>query len=48
LIFYGFYRYNRNEEDFLKAYPEAEDGSSRLLAAINEARKKRGDLIPRK
>ncbi|KAJ7690427.1 hypothetical protein B0H14DRAFT_3175834 [Mycena olivaceomarginata] len=41
-------RYNRNEEDFLKAYPEAEDGSSRLLAAINEARKKRGDLIPRK
>ncbi|KAJ7814985.1 hypothetical protein B0H14DRAFT_2603803 [Mycena olivaceomarginata] len=39
-------QYNRNEEDFLKAYPEAEDGSSRLLAAINEARKKRGDLIP--
>jgi hypothetical protein len=45
---YGFYRYNRNEDDFLEAYPEAEDDSSRLLTAINEARKKRGDLIPRK
>ncbi|KAJ7787882.1 hypothetical protein B0H14DRAFT_2399022, partial [Mycena olivaceomarginata] len=41
-------QYHRNREDFLKAYPEAEVGGSKLLTAINEARKKRGDLITRK
>jgi hypothetical protein len=41
-------RYHRNKEDFLKAYPEAEVGGSKLLTAINEARKERGDLITRK
>ncbi|KAJ7884117.1 hypothetical protein B0H14DRAFT_2339279, partial [Mycena olivaceomarginata] len=41
-------QYNRNTEDFLKVYPEAKDGSSKLLLAINKARAARGDLVPRK
>ncbi|KAJ7711154.1 hypothetical protein B0H14DRAFT_2645883 [Mycena olivaceomarginata] len=41
-------QYNRNTEDFLKAYPEAKDGSSKLLLAINKTRAARGDLVPRK
>ncbi|KAJ7855319.1 hypothetical protein B0H14DRAFT_3647063, partial [Mycena olivaceomarginata] len=40
-------QYNRNTEDFLKVYPEAKDGSSKLLLAINKARAARGDLVPR-
>ncbi|KAF8133155.1 hypothetical protein K438DRAFT_1787671 [Mycena galopus ATCC 62051] len=41
-------RYNRDAEDFLKAYPEAIDGSSKLLQAINKARAARGDRVTRK
>ncbi|KAJ7082681.1 hypothetical protein B0H15DRAFT_785504 [Mycena belliarum] len=42
------YRYNSDEKAFLAAYPEAEEGSSKLLAAINDARRARGDLVTRK
>ncbi|KAJ7447440.1 hypothetical protein FB451DRAFT_1536093 [Mycena latifolia] len=42
------HRYNSDEKAFLTAYPEAEEGGSRLLAAINKARRARGDLVTRK
>ncbi|KAF8158704.1 hypothetical protein K438DRAFT_1777042 [Mycena galopus ATCC 62051] len=41
-------RYSRNTADFLEAYPEANDGSSKLLQAINKAWAARGDRVTRK
>ena len=41
-------RYQGNEDEFLKAYPEAEKGHSALLESIKKARRERGDLVPRK
>ncbi|KAK7034128.1 hypothetical protein R3P38DRAFT_3496395 [Favolaschia claudopus] len=40
--------YKRDKQSFVEAYPEANQGSSALLAAINKAREARGDRIPRK
>ncbi|KAG1893196.1 uncharacterized protein F5891DRAFT_1196726 [Suillus fuscotomentosus] len=40
-------RYNGNETLFLAAYPEANEGHTGLLRAINHARKMRGELLPR-
>ncbi|KAG1759372.1 hypothetical protein EDD22DRAFT_849297 [Suillus occidentalis] len=41
-------RYSGNEALFLAAYPEANEGHTGLLRAINRARKMRGELLPRK
>ncbi|KAK6984285.1 hypothetical protein R3P38DRAFT_3410020 [Favolaschia claudopus] len=40
--------YKRDKQSFLEAYPEANQGSSALLGAINKAREARGDRIARK
>ncbi|KAG0702302.1 hypothetical protein DFH29DRAFT_805105 [Suillus ampliporus] len=41
-------RYDGNEAAFMAAYPEADDGHTALLRAINRARRARGDILPRK
>ncbi|KIK36351.1 hypothetical protein CY34DRAFT_26368 [Suillus luteus UH-Slu-Lm8-n1] len=41
-------RYSGNEALFLAAYPEANEGHTGLLRAINRAKKLRGELLPRK
>ena len=41
-------RYDGNEAVFMAAYPEADDGHTALLRAINRARRARGDILPRK
>ncbi|KAK7015595.1 hypothetical protein R3P38DRAFT_2786544 [Favolaschia claudopus] len=40
--------YKRDKQSFLEAYPEANQGSSALLGAINKAREARGNRIARK
>ncbi|KIM36467.1 hypothetical protein M413DRAFT_13964 [Hebeloma cylindrosporum] len=40
-------QYDGDESKFLAAYPEAEEGHTRLYTAIQEARKARGDFAPR-
>ncbi|KAJ7200064.1 hypothetical protein C8J57DRAFT_1512907 [Mycena rebaudengoi] len=40
-------QYHSDEASFLSAYPEANEGLSKLLAAVNAARVSRGDRIPR-
>jgi hypothetical protein len=42
------HRFDGNEPAFLAAYPEAAEGHTALLRAINHAKKERGDIIPRK
>ena len=38
-----------NEAAFMAAYhPEADDGHTALLRAINRARRARGDILPQK
>ncbi|KAJ7435010.1 hypothetical protein B0H11DRAFT_1937995 [Mycena galericulata] len=40
--------HNSNEQSFLSAFPEANEGYSKLLAAVNAAREARGSRKPRK
>ncbi|KIK94444.1 hypothetical protein PAXRUDRAFT_12035 [Paxillus rubicundulus Ve08.2h10] len=40
--------YDSNEGCFLAAYPESEHGHTKLLAAINDARRERGETVSRK
>ena len=40
--------YGSNEAAFILAYPEAEGGHSKLLVAIDKARRARGDVVTRK
>ncbi|KAL0957016.1 hypothetical protein HGRIS_003117 [Hohenbuehelia grisea] len=41
-------QYRRDEDAFLAAYPQAEDGHTRLQTAIVDARKARGEITERK
>ncbi|KAJ7690479.1 hypothetical protein B0H17DRAFT_1134289 [Mycena rosella] len=41
-------RHNSDDVSFLAAYPEANEGLSKLLAAVTAARRARGEVTPRK
>jgi hypothetical protein len=44
-LIFQTYSYGSDEAAFLSAYPEAKHGHSKLLAAIDQARRARGDLV---